>query len=79
MAVSVLLPRVGMGVTEATITKWLKGVGDRVEKGETIAEMETAKSTVEIESPASGVLSDILVPESTMVDVETEIATIGDP
>ena len=78
MAVSVLLPRVGMGVTEATITKWLKGVGDRVEKGETIAEMETAKSTVEIESPASGVLTDILVPESTMVDVETEIATIGD-
>lgn len=78
MAVSVLLPRVGMGVTEATITKWLKGVGDRVEKGEAIAEMETAKSTVEIEAPADGVLKDILVSEGAMVDVETEIATIGD-
>ena len=76
MAVSVLLPRAGMGVTEATITKWLKGVGDRVEKGEIIAEMETAKSTVEIESPANGVLKNILVEETTTVDVDSEIATI---
>lgn len=78
MAVSVLLPRAGMGVTEATIIKWLKGVGDRVEEGETIAEMETAKSTLDIESPAGGVLTDILVAEGETVDVETQIATIGE-
>jgi len=76
MAVSVVLPSSGMGVTEATITKWFKGVGDRVEKGEAIAEMETAKSVVEIEAPVAGVLRAILVGQDATVDVDTEIATI---
>jgi pyruvate/2-oxoglutarate dehydrogenase complex dihydrolipoamide acyltransferase (E2) component len=76
MAVSVLLPRAGMGVTEATISSWLKGVGDRVEKGEVIAEMETAKTNVEIEAPVGGVLTTIVVPEGEMVEVDVEIATI---
>jgi pyruvate/2-oxoglutarate dehydrogenase complex dihydrolipoamide acyltransferase (E2) component len=76
MAFSVLLPRAGMGVTEATITSWLKGVGDRVEKGEAIAEMETAKATLEIEAPVSGVLTSIVAEEGAEVEVDVEIATI---
>lgn len=76
MAVSVLLPRAGMGITEATITNWFKGVGDRVEKGEAIAEMETAKSTLDIEAPTSGILASILAEQGAMVEVDVEIATI---
>ncbi|MBM0169723.1 biotin/lipoyl-containing protein [Altererythrobacter sp. C41] len=76
MAVSVELPSISMGVTEATIVSWLKNVGDRVEAGEVIAEVETAKSTVEVESPASGTLASIVVQVDETVDVGTEIATI---
>ncbi|RXZ64832.1 biotin/lipoyl-containing protein [Pelagerythrobacter rhizovicinus] len=76
MAVSVELPNISMGVTEATIVSWLKNVGDRVEAGEVIAEVETAKSTVEVESPASGTLASIAVQVDETVDVGTEIATI---
>jgi pyruvate/2-oxoglutarate dehydrogenase complex dihydrolipoamide acyltransferase (E2) component len=76
MATSVLLPRAGMGVTEATITNWFKGVGDRVEQGEPIAEMETAKSTLDVEAPVSGVLASIVVEVGEMVEVDVEIATI---
>jgi pyruvate/2-oxoglutarate dehydrogenase complex dihydrolipoamide acyltransferase (E2) component len=73
---SVYLPNVGMGISEATIVKWLKAVGDRVEAGEAVAEIETAKSTVEIEAPVSGTLSAIHFAEDTEVEVGTEIATI---
>lgn len=78
MAVSVTIPDVGMGVTEVTIVTWLKQVGDRVEAGEAIAEMETAKSTVEVEAPAAGTLSQILVEVDETVDVGVQIATIED-
>ncbi|MCM8731622.1 biotin/lipoyl-containing protein [Hephaestia sp. GCM10023244] len=76
MAVSVHLPSVGMGISEATIVKWLKSVGDRVEAGEAVVEIETAKSTVEVEAPVSGTLSQILFEEDAEVDVGVEIATI---
>jgi pyruvate/2-oxoglutarate dehydrogenase complex dihydrolipoamide acyltransferase (E2) component len=76
MAVSVEIPNVGMGVTEATIVNWLKAVGDRVEAGEAIVEVETAKSTVEVEAPASGTLSAILAEVDQEVEVGAAIATI---
>ncbi len=76
MAASVYLPSVGMGISEATIVSWLKGVGDRVEAGEAIAEIETAKSTVEVEAPVAGTLSQILFEVDSEVDVGTEIAKI---
>ncbi|MDG2533868.1 biotin attachment protein [Sphingomonas sp. HITSZ_GF] len=73
---SVYLPNVGMGISEATIVKWLKAVGDSVEAGEAVAEIETAKSTVEVEAPVSGTISAIHFAEDTEVEVGTEIATI---
>jgi pyruvate/2-oxoglutarate dehydrogenase complex dihydrolipoamide acyltransferase (E2) component len=65
-----------MGVTDATIVKWLKSIGDRVQMGESLVEIETAKSTVEVEAPTSGTLSQILLQEDDTADVGTEIATI---
>ena len=73
---SVFLPNAGMGISEATIVKWLKAVGDPVTAGETIVEIETAKSTVEVEAPVSGTLASILFDEDAEVEVGTEIATI---
>jgi len=78
MAVDVTLTSTGMGITEATIVKWLKGVGDRVEAGETIAEVETAKSTVEVEAPAAGTLSAILFDVDAEVEMGTAIAIIAE-
>lgn len=75
MTVNVDIPNVGMGVTEATIVNWLKSVGDRVAAGETIVEIETAKSTVEVEAPASGTLRIIAQPGETY-EVGTVLGTI---
>ncbi|MXO67435.1 biotin attachment protein [Altererythrobacter marinus] len=77
MAVAVKLPEISMGVTEATIVRWLKAVGDRIEAGEPLVEVETAKSTVEVEAPASGVLTEILVQPDEEVEVGSHIAKIG--
>lgn len=76
MTVSVLLPQTGMGISEATIVRWLKNVGDRVEKDEALLEIETAKSTVEVEAPASGTLTQILAEVDEEIEVGVEIAVI---
>lgn len=76
MAIRVKLPEISMGVTEATIVSWLKNVGDRVEAGEPIVEVETAKSTLEVESPASGTLTQIKAEIGAEVEVGGEIAVI---
>lgn len=73
---SVFIPQSGMGISEATIVAWLKAVGDRVEAGETIAEVETAKTTVEVEAPVSGVITAIHHPVDSDVETGTEIAVI---
>lgn len=76
MAVSVRVPNVGMGISEARIVRWISSVGDRVQAGEAIAEIETAKSTVEVEAPVSGTLSCIFFAEDAEIPVGTEIARI---
>jgi len=65
-----------MGIEEATVLRWLKTEGDPVTQGEPIAEIETAKATQELESPASGTLVRILLPEGCAAAVNTEIAVI---
>jgi pyruvate dehydrogenase E2 component (dihydrolipoamide acetyltransferase) len=72
----VRLPQFGMTMHEATIVSWLKGVGDPVGQGEILATAETDKVTVEIESPASGVLSAIHAEEGSTVPVLDVIAII---
>jgi len=76
MMASVFLPNVGMGISEATIVKWCKAIGDRVDAGEIIAEIETAKSTVEVEAPVAGTVTALLYEEDTELEIGTEIATI---
>lgn len=76
MAVRVVLPQLGESVAEGTIVKWLKQEGDPVKEDESLAEVETDKVTMEIPSPASGVLAQILVPVGVTTPVETPIAVI---
>lgn len=78
MITKVVLPKWGMGIEEGTVLRWLKVVGDRVNKGEPIVEIETAKATQEVEAPASGTLAQILVVEGHAAAVNTEIALIED-
>ncbi|WP_033342205.1 2-oxoglutarate dehydrogenase, E2 component, dihydrolipoamide succinyltransferase [Catenuloplanes japonicus] len=77
MPVSVTMPRLGESVTEGTVTRWLKQVGDTVEADEPLLEVSTDKVDTEIPSPASGVLTSILVNEDETADVGSELAVIG--
>jgi pyruvate dehydrogenase E2 component (dihydrolipoamide acetyltransferase) len=76
-AVDVVMPQMGVSVSEGTITKWLKQVGDQVEADETLLEISTDKVDTEVPSPSSGVVTEILVPEGQTVDVGTVLARIG--
>lgn len=78
MSTRVNLPKSGMGIEEGTVVKWLKRPGQRVEQGEVIVEVETAKAIQEVQAPASGTLSQILVLEGTAVAVNTTLALIED-
>lgn len=78
MKTIMVLPKWGMGIEEGTVTRWLKAVGDRVTQGEPIVEVETAKAIQEVEAPASGVLTSILLPQGETALVNTAIAEIDD-
>ncbi|MGW0523593.1 2-oxoglutarate dehydrogenase, E2 component, dihydrolipoamide succinyltransferase [Crossiella sp. NPDC003009] len=78
MAFSVQMPALGESVTEGTVTRWLKQVGDTVEVDEPLLEVSTDKVDTEIPSPAAGVLQRIVVNEDETVDVGAELAVIGD-
>jgi pyruvate/2-oxoglutarate dehydrogenase complex dihydrolipoamide acyltransferase (E2) component len=76
MMTKIVLPKWGMGIEEGTVIRWLKAVGDRVEKGEAIVEIETAKATQEVESPAAGTFVKILLAEGESAAVNSEIGII---
>ena len=79
MPTEIRLPELAESMSSATLTTWLKKVGDRVSAGEPIAEVETDKTTVELESPADGVLLDISVAAGTdNVEVGALLAILGD-
>jgi pyruvate dehydrogenase E2 component (dihydrolipoamide acetyltransferase) len=72
------LPQLGESVTEGTITKWFKQIGDTVAEDEVLFEVSTDKVDSEVPSPVAGVLTEIRVPEGDTVDVGTVIAVVGD-
>jgi pyruvate/2-oxoglutarate dehydrogenase complex dihydrolipoamide acyltransferase (E2) component len=74
--VEVLLPQWGMGMSEGTILTWHKAVGDTVTEDEPLAEVEAEKVEETLESPATGTLRQILVPEGDTVEVRTVVAVI---
>ena len=76
MPTDVIMPQMGESIAEGTVTKWLKKVGDRVERDEPLFEISTDKVDAEIPSPAAGVLTHILVKESQTVAINTVVATI---
>jgi 2-oxoglutarate dehydrogenase E2 component (dihydrolipoamide succinyltransferase) len=71
------MPQMGESITEGTITKWLKKVGDSVQRDEPIFEISTDKVDAEIPSPAAGTLTEIKVPEGSTVTINTVVAVIG--
>src|SRR5579863_4457335 len=72
------MPQLGETVTEGTVTKWLKAVGEAVERDEPLFEVSTDKVDSEVPSPAAGVLQQIVVPEGETVDVGTVLAVVSD-
>ncbi|HAQ60098.1 MAG TPA: 2-oxoglutarate dehydrogenase, E2 component, dihydrolipoamide succinyltransferase [Microbacterium sp.] len=78
MSTSVVLPALGESVTEGTVTRWLKQVGDEVKADEGLLEISTDKVDTEIPSPVSGILEEILVQEDETVEVGGLLAKIGD-
>ena len=78
MSERVKMPALGESVTEGTVTRWLKGVGDTVEIDEPLLEVSTDKVDTEIPSPIAGTLQEILVQEDDTVPVGADLAVIGD-
>jgi pyruvate/2-oxoglutarate dehydrogenase complex dihydrolipoamide acyltransferase (E2) component len=78
MGLSIVMPALGESVTEATVNRWLKQVGDRVEVGEPLVEVSTDKVDTEVASPAAGVIESLLVREDETVDIGTPIAVLAD-
>jgi pyruvate dehydrogenase E2 component (dihydrolipoamide acetyltransferase) len=76
-AVEVVMPQMGVSVSEGTVTKWLKNPGDTVAADEPLLEISTDKVDTEVPSPGSGILSEILVQEGETVEVGTLLARIG--
>src|SRR4051812_20773239 len=76
-AVDVVMPQMGVSVSEGTITRWLKQEGEHIEADEPLLEISTDKVDTEVPSPASGTLTQILVQEGETVDVGTKLGQIG--
>jgi pyruvate dehydrogenase E2 component (dihydrolipoamide acetyltransferase) len=76
-ATDVVMPQMGVSVSEGTITKWLKQVGETVQADESLLEISTDKVDTEVPSPASGIVQEILVQEGETVEVGTKLAVIA--
>src|SRR4249920_2607423 len=72
------MPQLGESVTEGTITKWFKQVGEHIDEDEVLFEVSTDKVDSEVPSPVSGYLAEIKVPEGETVDVGTVLAVVSD-
>ncbi|MBP1713776.1 MAG: dihydrolipoamide dehydrogenase [Deltaproteobacteria bacterium] len=79
MAIEVVVPMLGITVEKGKILRWLKKEGDPVQKGEPLFEVETEKVVTEVESPGTGILKKIIVPENLEVPVLTLVAVITKP
>lgn len=79
MAIEVTMPQMGADMTEGTLLKWVKQVGDSVKRGEVIAEIETDKATIELEAYESGTIIKLVAQEGDVVPVGDVIALLGEP
>ncbi len=79
MAETITMPKLGFDMAEGTLVRWVKNEGEEIQKGDVLAEIETDKATVEVESSASGTVRKLLVDEGTVVPVGDPIALVGSP
>jgi pyruvate dehydrogenase E2 component (dihydrolipoamide acetyltransferase) len=77
MAETIAMPKLGFDMAEGTLVRWIKKSGEAIQKGEVLAEIETDKATVEVESTASGFVRKVIVEEGAVVPVGSPIAIIG--
>jgi pyruvate dehydrogenase E2 component (dihydrolipoamide acetyltransferase) len=77
MAETISMPKLGFDMAEGLLVRWVKQVGETINKGDILAEIETDKATVEVESHASGVILQLIVEQGTMVPVNAPIAVVG--
>ena len=77
MTVNIIMPEMGEGIIEGTVARWLKQVGETVERDEPLLEIETDKVTTEAAAEASGILTEILIEEGETVAVGTILGVIG--
>jgi pyruvate dehydrogenase E2 component (dihydrolipoamide acetyltransferase) len=77
MAETISMPKLGFDMAEGTLVRWVKNEGENVNKGDVLAEIETDKATVEVESSASGVVRKLLVKEGSVVPIGDPIAIVG--
>ena len=78
MSEKIVVPALGESVTEATVSKWLKSIGEKVDSDEPVVELETDKVNVEVPSPSNGVLENISVKEGDTVGVGALLGSIGE-
>ena len=78
MSVELIVPTLGESITEATVSKWLKKIGESFEVDEPLVEIETDKITVEVPAPSAGVLSEIKVKEGADVNIGGVLGIIGE-
>jgi pyruvate dehydrogenase E2 component (dihydrolipoamide acetyltransferase) len=78
MAETINMPKLGFDMAEGVLVRWVKQIGENINKGEVLAEIETDKATVEVESPASGVVLQFIVDQGDVVPVNAPIAVVGE-
>jgi 2-oxoglutarate dehydrogenase E2 component (dihydrolipoamide succinyltransferase) len=78
MSEKIVVPVLGESITEATVAKWLKNAGDRVEADEPVVELETDKVNLEVPSPISGVLSEINSADGSVVEVGALLGSVSE-
>src|SRR5580692_5444293 len=78
MSTDVVMPQMGESIAEGTIVRWIKKVGDKIDRDEPLFEISTDKVDAEIPSPAAGVISEIRVKEGETVPINSIVAVIGD-
>ena len=77
MAETITMPKLGFDMQEGTLVRWVKKEGENINKGDVLAEIDTDKATVEVESSATGIVRKLLVDQGAIVPIGSAIANVG--